>query len=339
MNMTGTPGSIADTPGAGADAAADVLSEVLRRVRLTGSLFFEGRFSEPWGLFTPRHFSHDSALGGLRHYTVCHLVVSGGCTLTLANATQHVVAAGDILVLPFPDEHRLSSGAPAEYRGLADLTPAGATGRISGVRHGGGGAETRIICGYVESSELISAPLFRTLPALMVERTGDDRRTTLLAQTLRDIVQQFDSEAPGSQLLLDRLMEVLFMEILRRHIARVPERAQGWFAALKDPLLARALERVHADPARQWTVAELAREAGSSRSVLASRFNAVIGRPPMDYVTAWRIQVACDRLRLRGDSIAQIAAQVGYESEAAFSRAFKRLTGASPARWREQTER
>jgi AraC-like DNA-binding protein len=130
-------------------------------------------------------------------------------------------------------------------------------------------------------------------------------------------------------------MEMLFIEFLRRYAARLAPGATGWFAALNDPILGRALPLVHADPARRWTVEDLAHEAGTSRTVLAERFHTVLEQAPMEYVTGWRMQLAADQIRNSGDGIAAIAARVGYESEAAFNRAFKRVTGITPGRWRE----
>src|SRR5215467_4276590 len=141
---------------------------------------------------------------------------------------------------------------------------------------------------------------------------------------------------PGSQMMLGRLMELLFIEVLRRHVARLPEGSRGLLAAINDPVVGRALKLVHAAPARRWTAEDLAREAGSSRTVLAERFNALLGKPPIEYVTSWRLQLAADRLRGSPESIASIAADVGYESEAAFNRAFKRVTGVTPGRWRDE---
>ena len=152
---------------------------------------------------------------------------------------------------------------------------------------------------------------------------------------MREIVALVDAATPGRQMMLGRMMELLFVEVLRRHVSRLPADTTGWFAALNDPIVGRALALVHAEPARRWTAEDLAREAGSSRTVLAERFNALLGRPPIDYVTSWRIQLAADRLRNGSDSIAGIAADVGYELEAAFNRAFKRVTGVTPGRWRE----
>jgi len=142
--------------------------------------------------------------------------------------------------------------------------------------------------------------------------------------------------ASGTELMLGRLMEMLFIEFLRRYAARLPPGATGWFAALNDPILGRALPLIHADPARRWTVEDLAREAGTSRTVLAERFHTVLGQAPIEYVTGWRMQLAADQIRNGGDGIAAIAASVGYESEAAFNRAFKRKFGVTPARWRKE---
>ena len=144
-----------------------------------------------------------------------------------------------------------------------------------------------------------------------------------------------DAAAPGTELMLGRLMELLFVEVLRRYAAHLPASATGWFAALNDPIVGRALQCVHGEPARRWTVDELAREAGASRTVLAERFNAVMGQAPIEYVTGWRMQLAAERIRSGNDSLAAIATDVGYESEAAFNRAFKRVTGVTPGRWRD----
>ena len=157
-----------------------------------------------------------------------------------------------------------------------------------------------------------------------------------IASTIREILGLVDAAAPGSQAILGRLMELLFVETLRRHVARLPAGERGWFGALNDPVVGRALQSIHADPSRPWTIEVLAREVGTSRTVLGERFRALLGRPPIDYVTAWRIQLAAERLRLGGESIAQVAIAAGYESESSFSRAFRRLTGTSPGRWRDR---
>jgi AraC-like DNA-binding protein len=204
------------------------------------------------------------------------------------------------------------------------------------VDYGGGGEPLRMVCGFVESSELLFAPLFRTLPPLVVESTSNDSVGGPLAATVREILRLVAAATPGTQAILGRLMELLFVETLRRHVSRLPAGENGWFGALNDPVVGRALQRIHADPARPWTVELLAHEVGASRTVLGERFRALLGRPPIDYVTAWRIQLAAERLRLGGESIAQVAIAAGYESESSFSRAFRRLTGLSPGRWRDR---
>jgi AraC-like DNA-binding protein len=181
--------------------------------------------------------------------------------------------------------------------------------------------------------------VFHTLPPILVNRTGDDEVGALLTSTVRQILQLTDKAAAGSELMLGRLMELLFVEVLRRYAAQLPAGTRGLFAALNDNVVSRALQYVHADPSRRWTVEDLAREAGCSRTVLAERFNTVMGQAPIEYVTSWRMQVASDRIRNTADSLAAIAADVGYESEAAFNRAFKRVTGITPGRWRDEPKR
>ena len=192
-----------------------------------------------------------------------------------------------------------------------------------------------MVCGFIESAEFLFAPVFRSLPPLVIDRTSDDKVSAVITSTVKEIMVLADAGAPGTDLMLGRLMESLFVEVLRRYAARLPSSAKGWFAGLNEPIVSRALQLVHANPARRWTVDELAREAGASRTVLAERFNAVMGQAPIEYVTGWRMQIAAERIRNSEDSLAAIAADVGYESEAAFNRAFKRITGVTPGRWRE----
>jgi len=275
-------------------------------------------------------------LAHLRHISVFHLFVSGVCSLELASGERREIAAGDVLLMPFADQHKFWKGNPTEIAYGPDLVKPGPIEGMMTARYGGGGEETRVVCGFLESSECLFAPVFRTLPKILIDRADDDKVGALIASTVREIVKLVDAAMPGSQMMLGRLMELLFVEVLRRHVARLPRESTGWLAALKDPVVGRALQLVHAAPARRWTAEDLAREVGSSRTVLAERFNALLGKPPIEYVTSWRIQLAADRLRGSKDSIASIAADVGYESETAFNRAFKRVTGVTPGKWREE---
>jgi AraC family transcriptional regulator, alkane utilization regulator len=310
---------------------------MLRAARLTGSVFFGGCFTAPFGVISPRRWDENTPMARLRHISIFHLVASGRCTFEHASGERREITAGDMLLLPFADEHRFWNGAPTEFAFAPDVVRPGPIEGMLTLNYGGGGDETRLICGYLESSEFLFTPVFRTLPQMLVEQSGNDKVGALMASTVREVITLVDAATPGTQTILGRMMELLFVEVLRRHISRLPAGTKGWFAALNDPIVGRALALVHAHPARKWTADDLAREAGSSRTVLAERFNALLGRPPIDYVTSWRIQLAADRLRNGNDSIAGIAADVGYESEAAFNRAFKRETGLTPGRWRNGT--
>jgi len=334
--MTETPSFFADAPArAPAPPDADILSEMLRAVRLTGAVFLSARLTAPFGLVSPKRFDGRMPMAHLRHISVFHLVAEGECVIETASGARHQAVAGDLLLLPFADQHRLSVGTAPDMVFDPSVVHRGPTEGIWTVRHGGGGAETRLVCGFIESSEVLVAPMFRLLPELLVEHAGDETVGAQLASTVRDMLTLVEAATPGTQAILGRMMELLFVEVLRRHASRMPAGSKGLLAALSDPVVGRALQLVHADPARRWTAEELAREAGSSRTVLGERFNTLLGRPPIDYLVGWRMQLAADRLRHGKDGIARIANDIGYESEAAFSRAFKRVTGVTPGRWRE----
>jgi len=336
--MTETPPLFAETPArpGRTGGSPDVLSEMLRAVRLTGSVFFRGSFTAPFAVVTPKRWDAGTPLAHLRHISIFHLIVKGGCNIELASGTRREIQAGDVLLMPFADQHKFWNGEPRAIAYAPDLI---APGPIEGMvmsHYGGGGEEMRVVCGFLESSEFLVMPVFRSLPELVVDRTDDDKVGALIASTVGEIVTLVEAAKPGSQVMLGRLMELLFVEVLRRHMVRLPAESTGWLAALNDSIVGRALTLVHADPARRWTAEDLARESGSSRTVLAERFNALLGKPPIEYVISWRIQLAAERLRGSRDGIAMIAADVGYESEAAFNRAFKRVTGVTPGRWRDE---
>lgn len=331
--MSATPPSFAATPDR-SPSGLDVLAETLRAVRLTGSVFLNARFSSPFGVVSPKQYDPGTPLAHLRHISVFHLIAAGGCTLEIATGERRNVTSGDVLLLPFADAHKFWHGDFVDMAFGPDIMRPGPVKGLWTVDHGGGGETLRMVCGFIESAELLFAPVFRSLPPLLVDRTGEDQVSSLITSTVRQILDLADAAAPGTELMLGRLMELLFVEVIRRYAARLPPGAKGWFAALSQPILGRALQAIHADPTRRWTVEELAREAGTSRTVLAERFNDVLGQAPIEYVTGWRMQLAAERLRTTRDPIPSIAADVGYESEASFNRAFKRVTGLTPGAWR-----
>ena len=330
--MIGTPLSYAATPGSAGNY--DVLAEMLRSLRLSGSVFLNANFSAPFGVLSPKDYDESTLLAHMRHISIFHLIAAGDCTVEIATGERRKVSAGDILLLPFAEAHKFWNGEFLEMAFGPDLMRAGPVKGLSSINHGGGGATTRMVCGFVESSEFLFAPLFRSLPPLLIDRTSEDKVGALLTSTVKQILELADAATPGTELMLGRLMELLFVEVLRRYAEQLPAGASGWFAALNDPIAGRALQLVHREPARRWTVDSLAREAGTSRTVLAERFHAVMGQAPIEYVIGWRMQLAAERIRNSKDSLAEIAADIGYESEAAFNRAFKRVSGTTPGRWR-----
>jgi AraC-like DNA-binding protein len=334
--MIETPQSFAATPGF--ERGGDVLGDMLRSIRLSGAVFLNSTLRAPFGLISPRHFDERTPMAHLRHVSIFHLVSAGECVVELASGQRETIRAGDILLMPFPDTHWFSSGEGVEMRPAMEVVRPGPLSGMWNITHGGGGEETRMVCGFLESSELLSSPLFRTLPPLLIDRADDDKVGALLATTVNEIVALTTDATPGSEIMLGRLMELLFVEVLRRYAARLPESSHGWLAALNDPVLGRAMGQVHGDPGRRWTVDGLARAAGTSRTVLAERFNDVLGQAPIEYVTSWRMQLAAERMRAGTESLAVIANDVGYESEAAFNRAFKRVTGVAPGRWRDAAQ-
>lgn len=332
--MPGTPRLFAGTPQERA-GGGDLLGDTLRSVRLNGSVFLNARFSAPFGVVSPKQYDAGTPLAHLQHISIFHLIASGGCTIEIATGERRELATGDVLLLPFADAHKFWSGDYVDVAFAPDIMQQGPVAGLWTIDHGGGGETTRMVCGFIESAEFAFAPVFRSLPPLVIEHTGDDQMSALLTGTVGRILELSDTAAPGSELVLGRLMELLFVEMIRRYAAELPPTATGWLAAINAPLVGRAVRLVHDDPVRKWTVDDLAREVGTSRTVLAERFNAVLGQSPMEYVIGWRMQLAAERLRNGNDGIASIAADVGYESEPAFNRAFKRVTGVTPGAWRE----
>jgi len=331
--MIEIPRSFADTPDPRLPAGPDLLSEMLKSVRLTGSVFMNAYFTTPFGVVDPKSYEERTPMARLRHISILHLIVAGRCNFESANESC-VVTAGDLIFMPFPGQYKFWSGEPRRIAEASEVVRPGPIEGVWVVNYGGGGEEIRMVCGFIESSEFLFAPVFRSLPALLVERTPEHKVDALITSTVREIVTRVEAATPGTQAVLGRLMELLFIELLRRHIARLPTGSKGWFAALNDPVVGRALQLLHSEPARRWTIDEIASRAGSSRTVVSDRFKALLGRPPIDYLASWRIQLAAERLRVGHESIPSIAASVGYDSEAAFNRAFKRITGMTPGSWR-----
>lgn len=327
--MTATPTVVAEAPD------SDLLSDVLKAVRLTGSVFLDGRFTAPFGVVSPAQWDGAATLAHLRHASVFHLIARGECVFENKAGERFKLRQGDVVLLPFTAEHRFWCGEPDRFAEADELLTPGPVPGVGLVSHGGGGAETRFVCGYLESAELLPAPFFRALPEVVIERTAEEPGSAIATIGAAIIREVGGEPRPGLELMLGRMMELLFLEVLRRHAARLPPSARGVLAASRDPLVSRALTRIHREAGRRWTVEALAAEVASSRTVLNERFRQVMGMAPIEYLTSWRMQLASERLRGARVSIARIAEEVGYESEASFSRAFRRVMGMSPGAWRD----
>jgi len=324
------------------DAPPDILSDVLEAVRLSGALFFLVDASTPWVAEAPATAALAPAiLPRAQHIVSYHLVTRGTCWCEIAGRPPVRLAAGDVIVIPHGNAYGLSS-EPGLRSGLTPEETLAwfrrmAAGQLPFVVDEGGGGPERIgvVCGFLGCDAFPFNPVLATLPALFhtpLPRTGADRLSGLIDLA---VAEARDRRAGGRSVLL-RIGELLFVEVLRRHLSSMRADESGWLAGLRDPVVGRALALMHEKPARPWTLDDLARESGTSRSVLTERFAQLVGQPPIHYLAAWRIQLASRRLADGSAKISTVAGEVGYESEAAFSRAFKRLTGLAPAEWRSR---
>ena len=331
--MTVTPEDLIAPPKGG---FVDALSDVFAAVRLTGGAFLDAEFSAPWCIAAQIGPEDCRPLGRMPAQVIAyHYVVAGDMHVRVADAPPLRAEAGEIVLLPRNDPHVLGSApdlAPTRFDPFIQAEDALAPASL---RHGGGGETTRIVCGFL-GCEVPRNPLLATLPAVL---TLDVRRGAggdWIGHTFRHAAEEFAQGGIGSAAVLGKLAELLFIEAVRRYLAMLPEGRTGWLAGLRDRMVGRALTLLHARVAHPWTTEELAREVGLSRSAFAQRFTDLLGMPPMHYLANWRLQLAALRLRDSPASMARIAADVGYESDAAFNRAFKRAFGVTPAAWRRQ---
>lgn len=313
----------------------DMLSDVLRAVRLTGAIFFDVQAGEPWVAETP---GGKEIVGGIfpdaEHLIPYHVVVEGTCYASVIHGVPVRLSEGDVVVFPHGDAHIMSSAPgmrnPPDY-GVYRRPSSGQLPFTITL----GGAEpqaTRIICGYLGCDARPFNPLLAALPRMfhVSDRAGGPIRT-LVNMALAEARER----RPGGEAVLGRVSELLFVDVVRRYLESLPEEHEGWLSGLRDPFVGRALAAMHGCPARDWTLHVLAREVGLARSALSERFTQLVGQPAMQYLTNWRMQLAAKQLRDGKDNIATIADRVGYESEAAFSRAFKKTVGVPPSEWRK----
>jgi len=324
----------------------DALSEVLGAVRLTGAVFLEMQMRAGWSILTaPSRKIADVLMPEADHVIPFHLVTEGGCYARLVDGGPVELSAGDLILFPGGDRHVLAAASadalrlePTEVTGEA-LDQLLKRGEVAALKQGEGGKATRIVCGYLACDRRLAEPILLGLPRLLKVSMRDGGTADWVRSSIRFSVAESAAARPGSAAVLARLSEVLFAEAIRHYMDELPPDRAGWLAGLRDRHVGRALALLHEQPAHAWTVDELAKKVGLSRSALGERFTELIGAPPMQYLTRWRTSLAARQLRETQASILRIAGDVGYESEAAFNRAFKRELGLPPAAWRKRARR
>lgn len=315
---------------------ADVLSDVLRAVHLTGAVYFDFELSSPWVVEAPPSREIvGKVMPGAQRVIEYHLIARG---MAWGHAIGHEpvrLQEGDLIIFPQGDAHVLSS-APG-MRTSPDMEPfaRASTPLPMFYELGGGGPErARIVCCFLGCDERPFNPLLTALPAVLhLSAAGPNAATGWLGTLLSMAAKESGSGRAGGENVLGRLSELMFVETIRHYLETLPPAETGWLAGLRDPMVGQALAALHREPREPWTIERLARVVGLSRSVLAERFTIMVGLPPMQYLALWRMQLA-SRLLLEGRGVASVASAVGYESESAFSRTFKKLVGRPPATWR-----
>jgi AraC-like DNA-binding protein len=315
----------------------DVLSEVLRVVKLQGAMFYNGEFSAPWSLRSPPSRVVAPYLSpGSERVIIYHLLTEGHATARLPDGESLTVDEGDIVIFPHGDSHVLENGPRTSTVDMSKELDRMLSQGLKLSRMGGGGKVTRFVCGFMACEARLSEVFLSGLPSVFKVNIRGTPSGRWLEDSIRFSVNDVDATRAGGEAVLAKLSEVLFVETLRAYIVHLPAEQTGWLAGARDEQVGKALALMHREPAHAWTIASLARDVGVSRSVLADRFRHYLNEPPMTYLTRWRLQLGAQMLTATDHSVSQIAAEVGYESEAAFNRAFKREFELPPARFRSQ---
>ena len=319
----------------------DLLSDLLESVRLSGSVFFQASFSSPWRVRSERAEGLARALLLEKQRLILfHYLAEGSCWAEVEGATRVELVSGDLLILPFGHDHVMGHGAAPTTHEVSQLFPVPPPWqRPPRITTGGSGPSTEVVCGFLQADTAMFNPLFDALPKLLVIPASTGPRAALLSASLDFLVQELAADSPGVASVTARLTELLFVEALRQHTSTLDQSEVGWLAAMRDPGIRRALEAIHHEPAQDWSADQLAKLAAMSRTVFFERFTELLGTAPAQYLTRWRLQRAAHWLLDSDSSIAEIAGRVGYGSEAALGRAFKRECGQSPAAWRSAHRR
>jgi AraC-like DNA-binding protein len=314
----------------------DALSETLRVVRLVGAIFINARFTAPWCYQSPRANAAAPLLEpGAERVIIFHLITQGECFVELEGQEPLRLMAGDVVIFPQGDPHRMTSEpglGPARGAPLDKILAR----RPRYITYGGGGAATSLVCGYLACDKRLAQILLAGLPPVVRVNVRGSSAGVWLEASVRYALSEAQSPRPGGSGVLAKLAEVLFIEVLRMYMSEQSAGSRGWLAGVNDRIVGGALNALHKRPAYAWTLEELARTSGTSRSVLAERFQHLVGSSPMQYLTQWRMLLASNLLRGSNAPLARIAEDVGYKTDTAFSRAFRREFGAPPAAWRKR---
>jgi AraC-like DNA-binding protein len=314
-------------------ASVEPLSEALERLRLEGAIYLRAEYTERWALGDQGGpFFAALMHPGAERLILFHVVASGRCFVSTTAGERYWAGAGEVIVLPYGDAFLMGGVEPVEPVSITSVIPPPPWTEMPIVRHGEGGARTDVVCGFLYCEDPLFDPALRAFPPAFVVRPPAGPARAWFDASIAYAVEESSGQRHG--LPSTKLPELLLIEVLRLHLANAPASDRGWLAALRDPLLAPAMRAIHMAPERKWTVADLAKEAAVSRSLLDSRFRDVLGLSPMRYANEWRMRIAQDLLATTDVKVAAIARRVGYDSEEAFSRAFKRAHGLSPSAWR-----
>jgi AraC-like DNA-binding protein len=315
----------------------DPLTDVLSSVRLNGAVFFSIDGAGPWAAAAPAASALSAdVMPGADHVLEFHAVTRGRCMGGLIGEERVQLEAGDVICFPHGDPHVMSSGPDTQPIPMdASMLIGNGTTRLPlSMKLGSGPVDVHLVCGFLACDTRPFNPLLAALPRVLRASDRDGAGAGWLTRFMEVAESEATSQRPGVDGMLARLSELMFVEVVRRHLETLPPGRVGWLAGLRDPHVGRALTALHARPGHAWTLDGLGREAGLSRSALAERFAALVGEPPIQYLARWRMQVAAGLLATTHDGIAAIGARVGYGSEAAFNRAFKKAVGVPPASWR-----
>jgi AraC-like DNA-binding protein len=301
-------------------APSDPLGQALHFLRMSGAFYCRSELTAPWGLTLP----------AMPDYLWFHVVTRGRARVVPEAGEPSVLETGDFALVPHGEGHRLDSEPGAAAPFILDLYREEVSERYEVLRHGGDGEPTMLLCGAVRFDHPAARELVAAMPAVIHLESATSARLERMYGVVRLMAAEAEELQPGGEAVITRLADILVIQAIRAWIEADPAAHDGWLGALQDPQVGRALALVHEDPAREWTVASLAQELAMSRSAFAARFTQLVGEPVMQYVTRWRMYVAHDRLRRDASSVAELSSELGYRSEAAFARAFKRVMGTPP---------